>query len=144
MNPDKRKTATCQYCQITFKYGRNRAGKFCSNECCAAHRKQNNLEQWLSGSSEGIQNLSRRLSCGVRNYLIEQAGNKCSQCGWDKVNPVSGKCPLEVDHIDGNSENCSPENLRVLCPNCHALTPTYRALNTGKANPKRLKYSRLV
>jgi len=69
MNPDKRKTGTCQHCQITFKYGRNRAGKFCSNECCAAHRKQNNLEQWLSGSSDGIQTVSRRLSCGVRNYL---------------------------------------------------------------------------
>jgi predicted HNH restriction endonuclease len=24
------------------------------------------------------------------------------------------------------------ENLQLLCPNCHALTPTYRARNKGK------------
>lgn len=134
----------CLHCQTEFIKGKNSTGKFCCTECSSAHRKDINIENWLAGKLSGIQTVSRRLSAGIRNYLIEQVGNKCSQCGWNQVNPISNKCPLEVDHIDGNSENCSPENLRVLCPNCHSLTPTYRALNSGKANPKRLKYSRLV
>ena len=32
---------------------------------------------------------------------------------------------LHVDHIDGQPSNCTAENLRFLCPNCHAQTPTY-------------------
>lgn len=44
--------------------------------------------------------------------------------------------PLELDHIDGERSNNLLENLRLLCPNCHALTPTYRGRN--KRN-KRLK-----
>lgn len=40
-------------------------------------------------------------------------------------NPIQ----LELDHIDGNNENNNLSNLRLLCPNCHALTPTYRGKN---------------
>ena len=30
---------------------------------------------------------------------------------------------LEVHHIDGDRSNNEPENLRIICPNCHrALT----------------------
>ena len=36
-----------------------------------------------------------------------------------------------VDHIDGNSDNNSEENLRLICPNCHSLTSTYRGANRG-------------
>jgi hypothetical protein len=37
--------------------------------------------------------------------------------------------PLELDHIDGHHWNNSLDNLRLLCPNCHAQTPTYKARN---------------
>lgn len=33
--------------------------------------------------------------------------------------------PLELDHINGDNEDNRLENLRILCPNCHALTTTY-------------------
>jgi predicted HNH restriction endonuclease len=46
--------------------------------------------------------------------------------------------PLEIDHIDGNPENSARENFRLVCPNCHAQTPTYRGRNIGKVeNSKR-------
>ena len=69
------------------------------------------------------------VSTTIRNFLIEEAGNKCTECEWDKVNPVTGKVPLEVDHIDGDHTNNVRANLRVICPNCHSLSPNFRALN---------------
>ena len=44
---------------------------------------------------------------------------------------------LELDHIDGNSENNGEQNLRCLCPNCHSQTPTYKAKNIGKGRKQR-------
>ena len=39
---------------------------------------------------------------------------------------VGEDIPLQLDHVDGNNDDNSLENLRLLCPNCHAQTPQYR------------------
>ena len=39
--------------------------------------------------------------------------------------------PLELDHLDGDRENNLPDNLRLICPSCHAMTPTYRGKNVA-------------
>ena len=57
---------------------------------------------------------------------------KCSCCNIDSW---QGKnITLELDHIDGCAHNCKIENLRLLCPNCHSQTNTFRGkgINTGK------------
>ena len=56
---------------------------------------------------------------------------KCSNCGCDG-HWQNGIISLELDHINGDNTNNLIENLRYLCPNCHALTETYRGKNKGK------------
>jgi 5-methylcytosine-specific restriction endonuclease McrA len=55
---------------------------------------------------------------------------KCELCGWTRS--VSGRIPLELDHVNGNVHDNRLVNLRILCPNCHSVQPTHRALNRGK------------
>ena len=49
---------------------------------------------------------------------------QCQSCGLKKW--MGTTCPLELDHIDGDHNNNNIFNLRLLCPNCHAQTSTYR------------------
>lgn len=53
----------------------------------------------------------------------------CEVCG---IKDWLGKSlALELDHIDGNRYNHSLNNLRIMCPNCHSQTDTYRGKNKG-------------
>jgi 5-methylcytosine-specific restriction endonuclease McrA len=78
----------------------------------------------------------------IRRYLIERFGEKCSGCGWAERHPVTGRFMVEVEHIDGDWRNTRPENLTLLCPNCHSLTPTFKALNKGRGRPGRHRRER--
>lgn len=70
--------------------------------------------------------------------LIEEGifKDECQICGWNKKPEGSKFTPCELDHIDGNPENHKLKNLRLLCPNCHSLTKTYR-FRRGKTNERR-------
>ena len=59
------------------------------------------------------------------------------KCGWGEMHPLTKLVPLEVHHIDGNYKNNDESNLQLLCPNCHALTETYRSLNNGRGRENR-------
>lgn len=62
---------------------------------------------------------------GVKRHRCE----RCLRTAWNG-RPI----PLELDHINGRRNDNRLENLRVLCPNCHAQTDTYRGRNIGSAN----------
>ena len=112
-------------------------GKFCSLICQAEYRSKGIIADWKNGTLCAHTGKALMLKASIRRYLIQQANNKCSKCGWDKVNPVTKKVPLEVNHIDGDASNCTETNLEVICPNCHSLTSNFRNLNkNGKRNRK--------
>ena len=63
------------------------------------------------------------------NKLLKPVCSNCKNETW-----LGKPIPLELDHINGvNKDNRLIKNLRLLCPNCHALTPTYRSKNRSKA-----------
>lgn len=81
-------------------------------------------EEILNGLHPQYQSNKLRKRLISENILEE----KCSSCGLTTW--LSGKIPLELDHINGNNSDHVLSNLRLLCPNCHALTDNYRGKNT--------------
>jgi len=71
---------------------------------------------------------SRNLSKLLINYLNwEYKCNICNLTVWNNKPIV-----LELDHIDGDKKNNTLSNLRLVCPNCHSQTPTFRGRNRNK------------
>lgn len=78
----------------------------------------------------------------IIRYLFKKYDSKCARCGWNTINIFTGNIPLEIEHIDGNYLNNNEDNLTLLCPNCHALTETYKGANRGNGRHDRKKYTK--
>ena len=95
------------------------------------HKYVKNLQDVFDGKSKmRTYNIKNRLIAeGIKDAICESCGIGENWNGKDLV--------LELDHIDGNNTNNSLENLRILCPNCHAMTDNYRGKNvkTKKSEP---------
>jgi hypothetical protein len=75
-----------------------------------------------------------------KKQLVEELGHQCQKC----LNTTWNNLPiyLEIEHINGNSDDHSRENTTLLCPNCHSQTPTFKALNIGNGRAfRRQRYS---
>ena len=83
----------------------------------------------VANSTYSSGNLRRRL---IREGLKE---SRCEICGLDswRGEPV----PLALDHVNGDPTDNRLENLRILCPNCHALTETWCGRNRRAGVPQR-------
>ncbi len=138
-----RKYKFCLYCNTPL--GRHQL-KYCANTCQADY----NYERWVSSWKDGTQAgdvgvTTKSLSGFLKRYIREKFENKCSRCGWGEMHPITKRVMIEIEHIDGNSENNTEGNLTLLCPNCHSLTPFYKNLNYGKGRKWRMdKYVRNI
>jgi hypothetical protein len=102
--------------------------KYCCIKCQQGHRyKTIYIPNILNGNTTS--------SVTLKKYLSEINGYKCVNCSLTSW--LNSKITLQLDHIDGNSDNNFPNNLRLLCPNCHSQTETYKGGN--KNNPKNTK-----
>jgi 5-methylcytosine-specific restriction endonuclease McrA len=69
----------------------------------------------------------------LRKRLLHERNNTCEECGCK--GEYNGKpLSLELEHVDGNRNNNKIENLKILCPNCHSQTPTFRGRNVRLRN----------
>ena len=111
--------------------------KYCSNVCQLEYQYQSYVREWRNGKVNGLQGLGI-VSRHIKRYLRRKFGDKCCVCGWSKVNLRTGQVPLVADHVDGNWRNNAESNLRLICPNCDALTSTYAGLNRGNGRGNRV------
>lgn len=118
----------CLTCHNILK---KRQVKFCSNACQGIYYHNKYINDILSGNKKINVNNNRQL----RRYVLATRKHICEICQntlWNLL-PI----PLVVDHIDGNYTNISPENLRLICPNCDAQLPTYKGKNRGNGRYQR-------
>ena len=117
-----------------------RQTKYCSNACQNQYQHNQWVERWKNGQESGLRG-KYGISEHLKRYLFNKYNFKCARCGWGEKNPYTNTIPLEVEHIDGNYQNNSEENLILLCPNCHSLTSTYKGANKGNGRKDRKQYS---
>lgn len=97
-------------------------GKFCSMYCYEKNLRDKSQKKLIQNSF--MSDSSRRKA------MLRMNGKSCAIC---KTSTWNGRdVPLVMDHINGNSQDNSLENLRMICPNCDALLPTYKGRNAGR------------
>jgi hypothetical protein len=146
---------TCTHCDGVLSYEQRR-NKFCSKSCSASYNNQGVARFKGKGgepqprreckrcgkpvykrSNEHCDDCiadsvyNRALSLSELNsdrhrkqFLLRTREHRCEVCNFNEW--MGQTIPLDLDHIDGNPDNNTEENLRLICPNCHAQTNTYK------------------
>lgn len=115
--------STCLQCQNSFSHGHSSTGKYCSGSCQQEWKYENvTVPMILRGETSQRPTLKR--------YMIRKHGHQCMMC--KSTEWMGEPIPLELDHIEGDASKNKPEDIRILCPNCHAMTPTWKNRNKGK------------
>ena len=119
------KTYKCGFCDKECRVRHQGNNKYCSVSCAHQHRSAEHKRKFFSGLLE--KRIDRPTA---RNYLAEARGYECEVCGisdWQNK-----KLVLHVDHINGDPSNDHPDNLRLICPNCHSQTEFLGGANKGR------------
>ena len=100
------------------------------------HRINSNLAAIEAGIAKCFVEDSEYTNETIKGWLFKEFGylHQCSQCGLDEWNELP--IPLELDHANGNNRDARLHNLWLLCPNCHAQTPTWRGRNMNNGQQK--------
>ena len=130
LTKSKYQKSICIYCQKDFGYNpKKKDGKYCSDKCKSTDERIKNRKDLFE---TGL--ISERSSLKKFIIIIRDTYN-CNIC--DISTWVSKPISLQLDHIDGNAGNNMPDNLRLLCPNCHSQTPSFGSKNKGNGRKAR-------
>jgi len=138
----------CHYgCGQIAKYRNGSGNLMCDDRCtkCPKNKESNSLglaKAHLEGrlNTNHLTRKHRQGNLGKRhavfgnpgkgdfkNSLLTERGHQCENC---KLSEWLGQpIMLELEHTDGCRQNNTRENLKLLCPNCHSQTPTWRGRN---------------
>lgn len=130
-NKGKKKKYYCLNCGIDITNDKCTAHKYCSNKCQQEYIYKKWVENYRKNNNIAVSTKWGQIPAHLKRYIFEKYNNKCCICGWSEINPYTSSLPLEIDHINGDSNDNSENNLRLICPNCHSLTSTYRGANRG-------------
>lgn len=120
----KKPLVQCLWCGTDLHQNFSKSRKYCNSTCQQLFMSCGRFIDWyVNGITKGLGVTS------LKSFVEIKDGYKCSCCGIAEWNNI--RIGLELEHIDGNSDNNSVENLCLLCPNCHSQTPTYKARNKG-------------
>jgi hypothetical protein len=152
---------SCLFCEEKLLY-ENRRGKLCNKSCAASYnnrgvsRHSKNSRVCGCGNSKLLQNkycsecaqkhvYNRATSVETaktdearKRLLIEHRSYRCEVCGLSEW--MGKPIPIELHHIDGDSDNNTEDNLQLLCANCHSQCETHKRRNkSGKRQLMRRK-----
>lgn len=149
----------CPQCNGTIPYEKRFTNKFCNSSCSGSYsnrRRQLKPKNQCTDCAQPTHGANKycndcisenahahrindptkhRCDGSRRAHLLRTRPYQCSVCFLTEW--MNQPIPLQMDHTDGNPENNEESNLRLLCPNCHALTPTYMGKNKGRGRSKR-------
>ena len=135
----EKKKKYCAKCGKELKPGQK---KFCSSSCAASFNNHNRVLSNATKEKISLKLRTNTLTNRLRNgsgykrsyYTFKERlfrdgikEQKCERCGittW-----MGEKITLQLHHIDGNKQNNNPENLQILCPNCHSQTDNFCGKN---------------
>jgi hypothetical protein len=126
--PKRSLQGQCLYCHKLI----NSQKVFCGSECY----KKSHINKQQEKIKLGLIKTPTTIKC-VLNYVNPNCWNCNLKPIWDNKILI-----MQLDHIDGNSDNNCLENLRLLCPNCHTQTETFS--RRQKKNTTRNRYLRKI
>jgi 5-methylcytosine-specific restriction endonuclease McrA len=128
----------CKFCLTPLSYEKKKL-TYCNHSCAASF---NNLgvcrtiskikENKVVKNKEYYRNkfrLGEVLDPATVRKYIKEIYSSCCKCNISEWNGIA--LTLEIHHKDGNSSNNKPDNLEILCPNCHTQTDNHRSKNIG-------------
>jgi len=106
------------------------------------HRRGFSKEQQIKGGLVSAQKIREKVlrlwreegklcKNAIKDMILKEQNCRFSICG---IEPMWNGKPMIfiLDHIDGDNENNSRENLRLVCSNCDSQLPTYKNKNKNR------------